>query len=104
MLTRFLEIIHRRGLSQTRCSLGNTLRYCAHSPALGLTLLLFDKVHVRVQLRDSGARVWRMIRENSVLIAHLVGVSVALQVSGHKLSVKSEDLTVRALGEDNLTG
>lgn len=38
-----------------------TLSYC--SGALGLTLLLFDKVHVRVRLRDSGARVRRMIWE-----------------------------------------
>lgn len=48
MLARFLEIIYCKGLSQTRCSLGKTLSYCAVSSALGLTLLLFDKVHVQL--------------------------------------------------------
>ncbi len=52
VFTRFLEIIHGREWSQTRCSLGNTVSSCSQSPARGLTSLLFDKVHVHVRLRD----------------------------------------------------
>lgn len=56
ILNRFLEILCCRGLLQTRCSLGNP--FCTLSRALGMTLLLFDKVHA--QLWVSETLVWGM--------------------------------------------
>lgn len=50
----------------------------------------------------SGARDWRMIWEICPYGSFGWGLG-CMRGSGHMLSVKSEDLTVRALGEENLT-
>lgn len=55
VLTRFLQIICCRGLSQTWCSLGHSSNYCALISALGLTVLLFNQVYAWPMA--SGAKV-----------------------------------------------